>query len=92
MSDGPGEAGFPAIRMVFQLDRAENPRLYDDLARFRKGARRVNRLRLLAHEGVLAQQLAMASEANVTPQVGQGPSVSGDASVTNGVFEPGIDT
>jgi len=36
------------IRLVFELSRADNPRLYDDLIRFNKGAKRVNRLRVLA--------------------------------------------
>jgi len=53
------------IRLVFELDRADNPRLYDELMRFKKGAKRVNRLRVLAHEGLLAQHWpigVMASE------------------------------
>ena len=44
------------IRLVFKLERAEHPRLYDELIRFRKGAKRVNRLRLLAYDGLLVQQ------------------------------------
>ena len=43
------------IRLVFELERADNVRLYDELMRFKKGAKRVNRLRVLAHEGLLAQ-------------------------------------
>ncbi len=43
------------IRMLFELERADNPRLYDDLIRFTKGTKRVNRLRTLAQEGLLAQ-------------------------------------
>lgn len=43
------------IRLVFQLERADNPRLYDDLIRFKKGAKRVNRLRTLAQQGLLAE-------------------------------------
>ncbi len=39
------------IRMLFELDRDDDPRLYDDLIRFKKGTKRINRLRLLAHEG-----------------------------------------
>lgn len=39
------------MRMLFELDREDDPRLYDDLIRFKKGTKRINRLRLLAHEG-----------------------------------------
>ena len=43
------------MRLLFEIAREDNPRLYDDLVRFNKGTRRVNRLRFLAHEGLLAQ-------------------------------------
>ena len=43
------------IRLLFEMDRNDNPLLYDDLIRFKKGTKRVNRLRFLAHEGVVAQ-------------------------------------
>ena len=43
------------IRLVFVLERAENPRLYDDLIRFKKGTKRINRSRTLAQEGLQAQ-------------------------------------
>ena len=88
MSGGRGDAGCPAIRLVFQLDRAENPKLYDDLARFRKGARRVNRLRLLAHDGLRLQHDQVSDVAVVEDRARRGPG--DDASVTNGVFEPGV--
>ncbi|MDF3831422.1 hypothetical protein P3W85_00365 [Cupriavidus basilensis] len=42
------------IRLLFELDRDDNPQLYDDLVRFRKGTKRINRLRFLAHEGLMA--------------------------------------
>ena len=53
MSDGklPPER----IRLVFDLERADNVRLYDELIQFKKGPKRVNRLRTLAHEGLFAQ-------------------------------------
>lgn len=44
------------IRLLFEISRNDNPRLFDDLMRFNKGTKRVNRLRFLAHEGLLAQQ------------------------------------
>lgn len=43
------------IRLLFELDRVDDPQLYDDLIRFKKGTKRINRLRLLAREGVLGQ-------------------------------------
>jgi hypothetical protein len=45
-----------SVRLLFELSREDNPRLFDDLMRFNKGPKRVNRLRFLAHEGLLAQQ------------------------------------
>lgn len=45
----------PPLRMVLELAREEHPRLYDDLARFPKGPKRLNRLRTLAHDGLLVQ-------------------------------------
>ena len=51
---GPTKTSEPTrIRLVFQLERAELPRLYDELARFHKGVKRVGRLRTLAYEGLL---------------------------------------
>ncbi|MES2260591.1 MAG: hypothetical protein V4724_18880 [Pseudomonadota bacterium] len=44
-----------ALRINFELDRPDNPPLYDELARFSKGTKRVNRLRTLAHAGLIAQ-------------------------------------
>ncbi|NVE00706.1 hypothetical protein [Massilia sp. BJB1822] len=43
------------LRINFELERADNPPLYDELAKFPKGGRRVNRLRTLAHAGLLTQ-------------------------------------
>jgi hypothetical protein len=50
-----------ALRINFELDRADNPPLYDELAKFAKGAKRVNRLRTLAHAGLLAQVAGTAT-------------------------------
>jgi hypothetical protein len=44
-----------SVRLLFELSRDDNPRLFDDLMRFNKGPKRVNRLRFLAHEGLLSQ-------------------------------------
>lgn len=49
------------VRLLFEMTRDDNPRLYDDLIRFNKGTKRVNRLRFLAHEGLLAQAWVLAS-------------------------------
>lgn len=89
MSGGWHDDGLAAIRLVFQLDREENPRLYDDLAPFRKGVRRVNRLRLLAHEGLRVQQ----REGGWVSDGGGGgsqPVPESEGEVTTGIFEPGI--
>ena len=55
MTSGSRDALEP-VRLLFEMTRDDNPRLYDDLIRFNKGTKRVNRLRFLAHEGLLAQQ------------------------------------
>jgi hypothetical protein len=87
----PTSMPFEPIRLVFQLERADNPRLYDDLIRFKKGAKRVNRLRTLAQEGLLAQQW---SEGLGPPMMqGREDAVSrdgGDASIINQVFDAPI--
>jgi hypothetical protein len=54
MSEGNSKP-MEAIRLVFVLERDENPRLYDDLIRFKKGTKRINRLRTLSQEGLQAQ-------------------------------------
>ena len=33
------------VRLLFEMTREDNPRLYDDLIRFNKGTKRVNRKR-----------------------------------------------
>ncbi|MBE0549373.1 MAG: hypothetical protein IH627_17320 [Rubrivivax sp.] len=86
----------PAIRLVFQLDRAENPRLYDDLVRFNKGVRRVNRLRVLAYDGLLNQeglllQRSTTGRSDDRPEPGDdGAPEEGSGVITNGLFEPAI--
>lgn len=79
------------IRLVLQLERADNPRLYDDLIRFKKGAKRVNRLRTLAQEGLLAE-LWQTGFGNHMAQTRK-EAVSGDtgdAAITNQVFDAPI--
>jgi hypothetical protein len=43
------------LRITFELELADNPPLYEDLAQFPKGPRRASRLRTLAHAGLIAQ-------------------------------------
>ncbi len=64
-----------SVRLLFELSRDDNPRLFDDLMRFNKGPKRVNRLRFLAHEGLLAQQwvLGIAVHAPTTPALKASP-------------------
>ena len=56
------------VRLLFEMTREDNPRLYDDLIRFNKGTKRVNRLRFLAHEGLLAQNWTLVPAAGATSQ------------------------
>lgn len=50
-----------SMRITFELERPDNPPLFDELSRFPKGTRRVNRLRTLAHEGLMKQETAARS-------------------------------
>ena len=79
------------VRLLFEMTRDDNPRLYDDLIRFNKGTKRVNRLRFLAHEGLIAQHWMGAQGVSA---VGPLASPASDPSVrpsvarhTNQVFE-----
>ncbi|EKD96636.1 MAG: hypothetical protein ACD_23C01368G0004 [uncultured bacterium] len=80
------------IRLVFELARADHPRLYDDLAQFHKGTKRVNRLRVLAYDGLLAQKGVFAGvdhapRHRIMPNGAQ----EGSGEVTNDLFEPSIE-
>ena len=68
MSRDKETSGEP-VRLLFEMTREDNPRLYDDLIRFNKGTKRVNRLRFLAHEGLLAQNWTLVSAAGGAGQV-----------------------
>lgn len=80
------------IRLVFELARADHPRLYDDLIRFHKGTKRVNRLRVLAYDGLLAQEglFIRVGEGQLHQPSGSFPQ-EGNGAVTNDLFEPAID-
>lgn len=95
MTTGASPRSLVSIRLVFQLERADHPRLYDDLIRFKKGVRRVSRLRLLAYDGLLAQEGVLArgaaTAADVQPPRDEMDPEEGSGSITNGLFEPAID-
>lgn len=78
------------VRLVFELARADNPRLYDELVRFPQGAKRVNRLRVLAYDGLLAQY-GVFSVGRPAPALDAKPtrSIPEHARITNAVFGPG---
>jgi hypothetical protein len=78
------------VRLVFELARADNPRLYDELARFPQGAKRVNRLRVLAYDGLLAQYGVFVLGTAGLVSMPVGVEDVGLAAVTNDVFAPGI--
>lgn len=79
------------VRLVFELARADNPRLFDELARFPQGAKRVNRLRVLAYDGLLAQYGVFALAPAGTAQApALGAPVAETAAVTNDVFAPSL--
>ena len=87
-----------AIRLLFELDLADNPRLYEDLIRFKKGTKRINRLRFLAHEGLVAQSTivsiqgsTMQTPAQSAPALARGAAgASFDSTVAAGVFDEPI--
>ncbi|WP_114973231.1 hypothetical protein [Rhodoferax ferrireducens] len=62
------ETNSEPVRLLFEMTREDNPRLYDDLIRFNKGTKRVNRLRFLAHEGLLAQNWMLVPSAGTLSQ------------------------
>ena len=80
------------LRLVFSLDRAEDPRLFDDLLAMRKGVKRTARLRLLAHDGLLLQQGMRIGD---TENRGMDRTSRSDATpvaaMTNQVFGPPVD-
>lgn len=79
------------IRLLFELERADNPRLYDDLIRFKKGTKRVNRLRTLAQEGLLAQHWPIGVGGHMAQaRDEEAPRDMGNASITNQVFDQPI--
>lgn len=77
------------IRLVFELTRADHPRLFDDLIRFPKGTKRINRLRVLAYDGLLTQIGQLVAVGPVPPpRVAAGDAEEGTGDVTNTMFGP----
>lgn len=74
------------IRLVLELARADNPRLYDELIRFQKGAKRVNRVRVLAYDGLLAQQGVLVLQGAATAATPAYEPQLASAVLTNAVF------
>ena len=80
------------IRLVFELARADHPRLYDALIQFHKGTKGVNRLRVLAYDGLLAQSgvfAGMGRDSSHRPSASSGQGGNGD--LTNDLLEPALD-
>src|SRR5438445_12398142 len=86
------------MRMRFELERDDNPPLFDELMKFPKGTKRLNRLRTLAHEGLHTQRgwsvpLGRA-EAKREEMIGEGQRGQADSVLTaasNEFFGPAID-
>ena len=86
------------MRMRFELERDDNPPLFDELMKFPKGTKRLNRLRTLAHEGLHTQRgwgVSMGSaEAKREQMIGneqRGQADSVVAAASNELFGPAID-
>ena len=91
MSIETGKDPMP-IRLVFELARADHPRLYDELIQFHKGTKRVNRLRVLAYDGLLAQSGVFAGMGRGLPHLPSASSAEeGSGEITNDLFAPAID-
>ena len=89
MNQHPRDEPSP-VRLVFELARADNPRLYDELVRFPKGGKRVNRLRVLAYDGLLVQYGIFAVDGARPVLASAGREVLASAGVTNDVFGPSL--
>ena len=86
------------MRMRFDLERDDNPPLFDELMKFPKGTKRLNRLRTLAHEGLHTQRgwsvPTGRTEAKHEEMIGDGQRGQADsvlAAASNELFGPAID-
>ena len=65
---------------------------YDDLIQFQKGVKRINRLRLLAYDGLLAQSGVFAGMGRGSAHLHSASSAQdGNGDITNDLFAPAID-
>src|SRR2546427_12248645 len=85
------------MRMSFELERADNPPLFDELVKFPKGTKRLNRLRLLAHEGLMSQRAWTPSSAtreqgtsSQSAEVDSGSDQIAMAAASSELFGPSI--
>ena len=86
------------MRMSFELERDDNPPLFDELMKFPKGTKRLNRLRTLAHEGLHTQRgwsvPTGRGEAKHEEMIGEGQRGQADsvlAAASNELFGPAVD-
>ena len=86
------------MRMRFDLERDDNPPLFDELMKFPKGTKRLNRLRTLAHEGLHTQRgsslplgRAEAKREEVIGERQRGQADSVLAAASNELFGPAVD-
>ena len=86
------------MRMRFELARDDNPPLFDELMKFAKGTKRLNRLRTLAHEGLHTQRGWFIpkgrAETENEQMIGEGQRAQADdvlAAASNELFGPAID-
>jgi hypothetical protein len=78
------------LRINFELDRDDNPPLYDELVKFAKGAKRVNRLRTLAYAGLIAQITRAERISLTSPEQQAHDSDPTHAAATMELFGPSI--
>ena len=86
------------MRMRFELERDDNPPLFDELMKFPKGTKRLNRLRTLAHEGLHAQRAWSIPTGRAAAKhegtIGEGPHGQTDkvlVAASSELFGPAID-
>lgn len=86
MTSGQGRG--TRLRVVLDFHREDQPRLFDDLMRFPKGTRRVNRLRFLAHDGLMVAEMPPTwATQRPKPRSPPAPAEDNDASITDDVFD-----
>ena len=86
------------MRMRFELERNDNPPLFDELMKFPKGTKRLNRLRTLAHEGlhtqrgwIVATARAEGKREEIIGERRRGQADDVLAAASNELFGPAVD-